>query len=62
LLTIAQAAALLAVSEGTIRNLISRGDLAACRVVDDSPRIWLDDLKQYARQRTRRAYGSGKDQ
>ena len=59
LVNVNQAAEVLAVSANTVWNLVKAGHISAVKVTPTSTRFWLSDLIQYAKCRTRRAYGSG---
>lgn len=51
-LTLDQAADVLGVSKGTVRNLISRGELRIARIAPRSPRVPARELEKFVADRT----------
>lgn len=54
LLTVEQAAEMLALAPRTIRMLVARGDLPIVRPTPGSVRVSMDDLREYVAERRRR--------
>lgn len=54
LVSIREAARMLAISERSLWTLIERGDLNPVRIGDRSTRLWASDLHEYAMKNTTR--------